>query len=422
MLSDVALEVGKRMNDINAQFKENVDNVLENTSKVAYEFDVLSNKIISAGEDVAKATKVSLKNLEQANLILTQTSDDMNACVNKSVAQIGNSAKEYEKYIAGFNTVTAEASTGVVEINNLIAEQSNKMMNISGDTKKLVDCFNTVLNDTSLELSKRANEAFDKVKGLGKSLKDLSLQVGETAKMSSIHMENASDKIRATISEVASNAERISNEIRSSGEVFLQQSNVLVAVSEETVKKMQNTMDGLTTAAQTFDSKTGSIVQKSEKFSEMFQTQLKTLLETSEKAEDKLDALKKTYQTISVDSFLKDTSFMVEKLQTMAVDINRLFNPNIEEDLWKKFYNGDTGVFARYLSKTMSKQQITAIRSEYESDGDFRTLVTRYLSDFEGLIAQAKNNERSGLLLSIISGSDVGKLYFILAKALDRIN
>ena len=70
----------------------------------------------------------------------------------------------------------------------------------------------------------------------------------------------------------------------------------------------------------------------------------------------------------------------------------------------------------------MSKQQITAIRSEYESDGDFRILVTRYLSDFEGLIAQAKNNERSGLLLSIISGSDVGKLYFILAKALDRIN
>ncbi len=422
MLSDVSVEVAKRMNDINAQFKENIDNVTENTSKIAYEFDVLSDKIISAGEDVAKTTKLSLKSLEQANMILTQTSDDMNACVNKSVAQIGNSAKEYEKYIAGFNTVTAEASTGVVEINNLIAEQSNKMMNISGDTKKLVDCFNTVLNDTSLELSKRANEAFDKVKGLGKSLKDLSLQVGETTKMSSIHMENASDKIRATISEVASNAERISNEIRSSGEVFLQQSNVLVAVSEETVKKMQSTMEGLTSAAHSFDDKTGNIVQKSEQFSEMFQTQLKTLLETSEKAENKLDDIKKTYQTIMIDTFLKDAAFMVEKLQTMAVDINRLFNPNIEEDLWKKFYNGDTGVFARYLSKTMSKQQINAIRGTYESDADFRTLVTRYLNDFEGLIAQAKNNERSGLLLSVFSGSDVGKLYFILAKAMDRIN
>ncbi len=422
MLSDVSVEVAKRMNDINAQFKENVDIVAENTSKIAYEFDVLSDKIISAGEDVTKTTKLSLKSLEQANMILTQTSDDMNACVNKSVAQIGNSAKEYEKYIAGFNTVTAEASTGVVEINNLIAEQSNKMMNISGDTKKLVDCFNTVLNDTSLELSKRANEAFDKVKGLGKNLKDLSLQVGETAKMSSIHMENASDKIRATISEVASNAERISNEIRSSGEVFLQQSNVLVAVSEETVKKMQTTMEGLTSAAHSFDDKTGNIVQRSEKFSEMFQTQLKTLLETSEKAESKLESMKKTYQTITVDTFLKDAAFMIEKLQTMAVDINRLFNPNVEEDLWKKFYNGDTGVFARYLSKTMSKQQISAIRGEYESDADFRTLVTRYLNDFEGLIAQAKNNERSGLLLSVFSGSDVGKLYFILAKAMDRVN
>ena len=181
-------------------------------------------------------------------------------------------------------------------------------------------------------------------------------------------------------------------------------------------------MEGLTSAAHSFDDKTGNIVQKSEQFSEMFQTQLKTLLETSEKAENKLDSMKKTYQTIMVDTFLKDAAFMIEKLQTMAVDINRLFNPNIEEDLWKKFYNGDTGVFARYLNKTMSKQQISAIRGAYESDADFRTLVTRYLNDFEGLIAQAKNNERSGLLLSVFSGSDVGKLYFILAKAMDRVN
>lgn len=103
------------MNDINAQFKENVDNVTGNTSKIAYEFDVLSDKIISAGEDVTKTTKLSLKSLEQANMILTQTSDDMNACVNKSVAQIGNSAKEYEKYIAGFNTVTAEPAPALLK-------------------------------------------------------------------------------------------------------------------------------------------------------------------------------------------------------------------------------------------------------------------------------------------------------------------
>lgn len=84
----------------------------------------------------------------------------------KSVAKIGEVGKEYEKYIANFNTVTAEASTGVVEINKMIADQGDKMTTITDDTRKLVEFFNKVLNDTSLEFSKRAQQAYDKVKWL----------------------------------------------------------------------------------------------------------------------------------------------------------------------------------------------------------------------------------------------------------------
>lgn len=90
----------------------------------------------------------------------------------------------------------------------MIADQGDKMTTITDDTRKLVEFFNKVLNDTSLEFSKRAQQAYDKVKGFGESLKSLSLQIGETAKMSSIHMENSSDKIRSSISEISSNAER----------------------------------------------------------------------------------------------------------------------------------------------------------------------------------------------------------------------
>ena len=92
------------------------------------------------------------------------------------------------------------------------------------------------------------------------------------------------------------------------------------------------------------------------------------------------------------------------------------------EEIWKKYYNGDTSAFVRYLAKAMTKNQVLAIRKEFEENLEFRSLVTKYLTDFESLITKARSNERSGILLSVISGADVGKLYYILAKSLDKLN
>ena len=52
--------------------------------------------------------------------------------------------------------------------------------------------------------------------------------------------------------------------------------------------------------------------------------------------------MKKRFYTLcltpdKVESFLKDAGYIVEKLQTIAVDMSRIFTPDVEEDLWKKY-------------------------------------------------------------------------------------
>lgn len=421
-LSDTSTEVAQRVNEINKNFKESTDNIFETSAKIAYEFNVLGDRLLKVNEDINKSSKNSIKDVEQVNMSLSQLVDDLNANINSSSAKIGNVMKDYEGYIANFNTVTAEASSGVFEINNLISSQSDKMIKISEDTKQLVECFNTVLNDTSVQLSNRANMAYDKVKGLGENLKVLSMQMEEATKLSSTHFENSGNKLRATLTEIASNAERISNEIRSSGEVFLKQSGVLVAASDDTLKKVGDVMTVLNESTSDFSAKGDEIIKKSIGFSDVVNKQLRVLVETSQKAESKLGELEKRYEGIKVDNFLKDASYIIEKLETASVDINRIFNPAAEEEIWKKYYNGDSAAFVRYLSKTMTKQQVMAIREQFEKNLEFRTLVTRYLTEFETLINKARTNERSAILLSVISGADIGKVYYILAKALDKLN
>ena len=420
-LSDAAVNVAQKMKEINESFQNNTNGIFDTSTKLAYEFDILGDRLIKAGEDVSKTSKNSMKSLDQVNLVLSQTGEDLDAAVKQSVEKMGNIFKEYEKYTSGFNTVTAETSTSVMEINKLIGAQSDKMIMISEDTKKLVDCFNTVLNDTSNQLAERANQAYDKVKGLGKDLKNLGIEMEEAAKVSSAHLVNSGDKLRASISEIAANAERISNDILGSGEVFLKQSNALVAATDDTVAKVNSAMGSLLETSKDFSLNGDNIVKEALRFNETINNQIKELNEHTRKADNTLKNLTTAYQGIQIEGFLKQAGTIIEKLESISVDINRVFNPKDEEDLWKKFYNGDTAIFVRYLAKNISKSQINAIRKEFEKNEEFRTQVNAYLSEFELLISAAKSHEHSGLLLSVVSGADIGKLYYILAKTLDKM-
>ena len=53
---------------------------------------------------------------------------------------------------------------------------------------------------------------------------------------------------------------------------------------------------------------------------------------------------------------------------------------------------------------------------------DFRILADKYIEDFNNLVAVARESERAGTLLALISGSDIGKVYYILAKALGKVD
>ena len=90
--------------------------------------------------------------------------------------------------------------------------------------------------------------------------------------------------------------------------------------------------------------------------------------------------------------------------------------------MWKQYYAGDHGVFVRYLSNNMSREEIAAIRRDYEAKPDFRVVVDKYIDDFNSLITSARNNNRAGTLLALISGSDIGKVYYVLARALGKLN
>ena len=135
-----------------------------------------------------------------------------------------------------------------------------------------------------------------------------------------------------------------------------------------------------------------------------------------------LAEIEKRYREMKVENFLKNATSIIEKLETLAVDINQIFNPESQDKLWQKYYEGDADVFVRYLARSMSRKQVVALKEEFEKNPEFRKVVSAYMNEFEELINRARACEKSDILLSVISGADVGKIYYVLARALDKLN
>ena len=159
-----------------------------------------------------------------------------------------------------------------------------------------------------------------------------------------------------------------------------------------------------------------------ETLSQSLSEQEKTAQQAADRSHQLIKEMDERYSGRNIAAFFGDAEEIVNSLESVAVDLNKVLTPEDEDSLWKKYYNGDKSAFVRHLAKSLSKKQIVAIHEKYESDDDFRTTVNRYMNEFDRLLEIAKKNEMSEVLTKIVCGSNIGNVYYIIAKALNKMD
>lgn len=120
------------------------------------------------------------------------------------------------------------------------------------------------------------------------------------------------------------------------------------------------------------------------------------------------------------DAFLRSATFVVDNLNSISVDLNRLLERDIPGGVWRLFYRGDKSAFTRRVLTTRSLGDQKRIRRRFRQDPEFREHATHYLTEFEKLLEQAGKWDYENLLRTTFLTADIGKLYLLLSRAVGR--
>ncbi len=112
---------------------------------------------------------------------------------------------------------------------------------------------------------------------------------------------------------------------------------------------------------------------------------------------------------------------VVDKLQTLAIDLDRALGDDPAPDLWRRYTSGERSVFTRRLIAAIGREGAQRIAERYETDKDFQMHANRYMTEFEALLDDAAARDRDHLLIETFLTSQTGRLYLLIAAATGRL-
>ncbi len=110
-----------------------------------------------------------------------------------------------------------------------------------------------------------------------------------------------------------------------------------------------------------------------------------------------------------------------ETLDALALEISGLVDNAAAVEMWDRWRRGDTAAVSRRLYTEAGQQAFDEIRRRYRSDPPFRDTTTRYMQEFERLLAKVSQSDRDGAQWRAYLLSNTGKVYTILAHASGRL-
>ncbi len=409
-LREQVREFKKVYTDVGIQTQElrvNLQQWSNNLAKTVQQLNVnTATSIHEISESIEKLSKKSVEASKQANLnvatfkeqavLLQRTTKEATQTFAPAIQELKTYADEIKALELNLKTadkhtqeILSQTTFASSQIENKIQHMESLIKSYILDSKKTGALLDEKLKQANQVLTTQ-NEALGKTEAFLKKHEDAILQAqtalrshNNTLTQSENLIKNHQDVLEKSLSKSSQKIKSVDGELK------------------ENYTKIIQTVDSTLSRLKEANIELKNIANSSESL-----TQKNTITEEH--------PIKKP-----VD-FLQNATAILDRLQSFSIDMAHIFTPKAEETLWKRYYDGDKAVFMRHITKMISEAQHKQIKELYNQNNEFNQSVVRYMSEFEQMTKMVQNEDENKLLMSILIGSDIGRLYMVLADVLKR--
>ena len=149
---------------------------------------------------------------------------------------------------------------------------------------------------------------------------------------------------------------------------------------------------------------------------------LLALTRTIAEVEAHVDAVETRSELRARNALGRRANGLIDSLQSSAVDMAELLDFDIDDRTWGDYASGDRSAIARRLAEGLDRGAGRLFLRHYTHDMEFRNEASRYLADFEALVADIVPERGGEALGATLLSSTLGKLYLAIGQAAGRFN
>lgn len=361
---------------------------------------------------------------------LKQWISDLSQIMKQVDTQTMESVREVANHIQNLTEMTEQANKQSDQTAGLFVQQADLLAQVVAQADEKMRALSSALSNHINDVQNMSHAL--------ETANERTVSAIGTAGQVVVQMDETSKKIEKSIETYESDMSRYNARLFGNLEkvldVFKKQGTLLDSEVQKMTNRIGVLSDSLSGNAKGMIQTTTNAIQELKgidtQFEAFTQKIQKVIVEIKQDVEtvrsDMDESIKKatvvfpTARNRAQTDLLRDATVILDRLQGFSVDMAHIFTPKSEDTLWKKYYDGDKAVFMRHITKMMSTAQHKKIYNLYESNEDFRLAITRYMAEFEGMTKKAQEGEESKLLMSVLIGSDVGRLYMVLADVLKK--
>lgn len=347
-----------------------------------------AKQVIATAEEILTALDSAAREMDET---LPEALGRLDLRINQSRQVVAASKPELLALVTAAESThdAIEAIAGVIaNERDSLAEMSDMLLETLATGRDRIDGLQEVADSTIATTRRFAEES-------APQLIEALVRIRETATVASEHA-------RKTLSQVIPDAaDRIEQEGASA----------LARAVDRTVNRQIEQLSVTAEAA----------VATAMRASERLTQQMLAIGETSATVEARIADAREERENADRDHFARRVTLLIEAMNSSSIDITKALSTDVTDSAWAAYLKGDRGVFTRRAVRLLDTGQAREISGLYDGDEDFRDQVNRYIHDFEAMLRQVLALRDGSPLGVTLLSSDMGKLYVVLAQAIERL-